>query len=270
MSLEERSIAAARKHLMACKAFELANAWNEASHLRGGNSHVVFEEQHRRDILAYTMVHSANIHGCSIFGGFVRAHYSGKPWNDLDIMVPDGEPEDKIWTAMIKMVMFVLPISKFHIQERDLHKSGGYSKQYVISITNLENVAFKVDLVRNPHIPLLHSLLPVTMGSCLRIQNGCVAVRNIPRIGRLLSSWTADEIVEMLRNGEDMKLCMHQNQIHNSIRKKYREYYWLRITKMEAMWKLHPSCEKEPPKMTTTELKTIMDLNRMSINDALA
>ena len=40
-----------------------------------------------------------------MFGGFVTAHVSGKPWNDIDVMMPSDLPKD--YEHIFKIVAFL-------------------------------------------------------------------------------------------------------------------------------------------------------------------
>ena len=257
MTLEERSIAAYREKLLRCKAYELSAEWEKSTLLKGGNSNVVFETQHRRDVLAYTMIRSAELNGCYVFGGFVRAHCSGKPWNDIDVLVPSGRHEDDVWVDMLKMILFVLPLSNFDLRQRVLRKSESYAKKYSVT-TN--DVTIRVDMMqvgRTSASP--HTMLPVTVGSCLQMKSDTITIRNVPNIGRHLSTWHVTDIVQMLRNGEDMKLCPNLSAaMSQKFLKEYGMYYWVRISQMAKTWTLHEANEEEPATIDADKLSAII------------
>ncbi len=85
MTLEEQAIAAFRKGLLKANSSQLLQFWAEAITLKGGNESVIFDEMACRDIVAYTIIHFINIRSATIFGGFIRSHFSGKPWHDIDM-----------------------------------------------------------------------------------------------------------------------------------------------------------------------------------------
>ena len=51
------------------------------SEAKGGTETMVYDVDLIRDIFAYTIVRQLDAYGCSVFGGFVRSHYSGKALN---------------------------------------------------------------------------------------------------------------------------------------------------------------------------------------------
>ena len=257
MSLEERSIAATRRHLAVCQASELNAAWKEAETLKGGNQHVVFDEQLRRDVLAYTMLRAVELFGGFVFGGFVRAHCSGKTWRDIDVFVPDNSVESHVWSAIVNMVTFVLPVPKVRLRYDQVEKPSEYARTYKMCILGdhqTPTIEVCVDLVKQRR---LHGAawVPVTIGSCLRMSRGVVTLRDIKMLSGRLSDWRAEEIVEMLQNGVDIKLCFHYAQTNE----RYKDYYWTRVQRMlQDDWTLQRAFGIEPEPHSKRDLEELL------------
>ena len=118
-TLEEKSIAAMRAGLLKADSAKLCAAWKDASTVKGGNENGVFEDIMSRDVIAYTILRVLFLFKHKVFGGFIRAHYSGKPWNDIDIMVNMTKERGSVDTLLpalvrniIQFIAFVLPIPK--------------------------------------------------------------------------------------------------------------------------------------------------------------
>ena len=72
-------------------------------------------------------------------------------------------------------------------------------------------------------------MLPVTFGSCLQLTKGVVAFRDLPPIQIRLRAWNVEDILELLKEGKDVKLITHRQC------ERYRQYYWYRMTKKESV-----------------------------------
>lgn len=260
MSLEERSIATLRANLLTGNARFMQLVWDKTtSMVKGGNDQIVFETSIRRDVVAYALVHALAMHKAFVFGGFVRSHYSGKVWNDIDVRIgakdatfatPDAFDDyvDSLWRTIVRFVLFLLPIAA-----REVH-SGQTRKQYARTRTLSfgradDRISIDVDFVQ-PGITRRPCLfLPPTIGSCLMLKDGMPCFRDV--LASAVGHWSLHDIVAMLRAGEDVKLCMRR---HRAI---YREFFWSRIVRMERDgWTLHPPASNDEPKpLSTEELK---------------
>ena len=110
-------MASLRRKLISCNAMFLNEVWEKTHTLvKGGNEHVLFEMSIRKDVIAYTILQMLENYSCYAFGGFVRSHFSGKPWNDLDIVIPNNLSEVEMWRKIIRFLTFVLPIAKKNIK----------------------------------------------------------------------------------------------------------------------------------------------------------
>ena len=211
-SLEEKSIASIRATLLKATSEQFCSIWrNAVTTVKGGNEYAIFEDTLSRDVLAYITCRFMFLQNHSIFGGFVRSHYSGKPWNDIDIMLTRRHAEDYIMMGnLIDFVSIILGLPKYQMSYT-LHSSGPYGKSvdFKVQLNDRSNIVIKLDLVsrdantnRN-----LTSRLPVTAGSCLELTSqGCVRIRTDNTcIMRRMSHWEITDIIDLLKNGQDAK-----------------------------------------------------------------
>lgn len=249
MTLEERCIASKRLQMATADANKLTSLWKSIQTVKGGNEHGEFETTLRRDIVAYTLLKAVEWRGGSAFGGFVRSHVSGKPWKDIDVLMTTKDNPEEVWKAMMKVLFFTLPIRKNKIRDRIASNhaplTNGYARTYVLQLID-HNIEINVDIVNVESINR-SARIPVTIGSCLSMSDGRIELRNIRSLRDRLAWWKVEEIQELLRNGEDIKLCY--DVASSSLA--YSEYYWRRIHALEKMWKLDAvPLGVEPPKVT--------------------
>ena len=267
--LEEKAIAAFRSMLMKSNSSDLLKLWEKATQLKGGNERVVFDEMACRDIVAYTILHYVDIRNAAVFGGFIRSHFSGKPWNDMDIFSGKDDGTD----FMISLVKFLCIVLCFHKHQISFHQHSPspYGTSYDLKILSSASssipsswnsssstqetkpiaVVIRLDLVRSSGTSLfengfLRDRLPVTIGSCLQMQRGVVTFRSLTRIQKRVAHWSPEEIIDLLKDGKDVKLCLRKQPADNKRAIVYREYYWYRITKMNKNWTLLPADGSEP------------------------
>ena len=244
-SLEERSIASLRAKLLKCNVRFMNDTWDKTvTHVKGGKEHVVFETSIRRDVVAYVILSAVSMIKGSVFGGFVRSHFSGKPWNDIDILIPDKMSPDEAWTMMMRHIAFCLPLSMKQMRVRT--NSKAYSVGYELRITGLttDDISIRVDLVKQKSIDQgrhSHFFRPVTVGSCLCLRDGEVHFRS--KMDASTGYWKISDVVEMLTQGEDIKLCVKTSS------EQYPVFYWTRIERMRRYgWTLGPALTHSEPK----------------------
>ena len=260
VTLEAKSIAAVRETLLKGNAETLISFWKRAVHVKGGNEDVVFEEMLCRDVIAYTLLHYINItKNCYVFGGFVRSHYSGSPWSDIDIMLTGKKPiaPNVFITSAIEFIVMILPISKHNIRYRKYNSATVYGSTYEIKVlVDSHQIIIKLDITNEITLcNLVGDMLPVSIGSCLKMDNGETSFRmsNQELIERI-SHWKVFEIIDLLRNGSDVKLCRNKKMASSLRCENYREYYWYRIAKLSKHYTLFSADGKEPDKFTEDQL----------------
>lgn len=245
-SLEERCIAAKRKAFLDANALTLAKEWDRVGQVRGGNEHVVFAQSLRRDIVAYTIVHALDALGGTVFGGFVRSHFSGKPWNDLDVFVSQTLPTRFI----IKWITFTLPFLRsidvrIDVVKQKATNDPAYARRHVLRIPK-HSIAIQIDSVQMSKFSR-SVFLPATLGSCLQMSGRSVSYRITVENAHI----DIEELLDLLSNGEDVKLCGGRGGEVSPDDKNYWSYYWSRIRDMQRVgWSLdaYPSIGQEPSK----------------------
>jgi len=273
LSLEEASIAAFRHNLTKANSSDLLEYWSKAIQLKGGNESGIFDEMACRDIIAYTILHFINLREDSVFGGFVRSHFSGKVWHDIDIFVSD---EESRWMrCMTEFLCLVLCFKKHQISYHQ-HSPSPYSKTYDLRVvcstpssdfgkdrTIPLTLVIKLDLV---HLNIksrfetryLKNRLPISIGSCLKWSRGVVSFRCAKAIQMRVSYWLVEDIIDLLKQGKDVRLCLRTMPNNPKHASDYREYYWYRITKMKRCWELLPADCHEPPSYAEEDLSQLM------------
>tara|TARA_Y100000748_G_C15444654_1_gene468511 strand:- start:211 stop:1110 length:900 start_codon:yes stop_codon:yes gene_type:complete len=283
MTLEEQAIAAFRKGLLKANSSQLLQFWAEAITLKGGNESVIFDEMACRDIVAYTIIHFINIRSATIFGGFIRSHFSGKPWHDIDIFSGNDTPTE----FMISLVEFLCIVLCFQKHQISFHRHSpspygasfnlkimcstpscipsSWTSENTTAIAHPLTIIIKLDLVRCTNQLLfeteyLKDRLPVTIGSCLQMQRGVVTFRSTPRIRNRVDHWLPEEIIDLLKNGNDVKLSLKRHPPRTLKRaQQYREFYWYRITNMKKDWNLLTADGTEPASFSEEELRQLME-----------
>jgi len=276
-SLEEKSIASIRATLLRATSEQFCSTWrNAVTTVKGGNEHAIFEDTLSRDVLAYITCRFMFLQNHSVFGGFVRSHYSGKPWNDIDIMLTRRHAEDYILIGnLIDFVNMILGLPKYQMSYT-IHSPGPYGKSvdFKVQLDDRDNIVIKLDLVsRDANASRnVTSRLPITAGSCLEFTSqGCVRIRTDNTcIMRRLSHWDITDIIDLLRNGQDVKLCLKKSFSSTKLTQQYRNYYWCRIAKMMSLqWKFVAIDGPEPNTMTEEELeKAMREMTMRKVNEA--
>ena len=255
-SLEYLSIAKTREILSKSDAHSLLSHWKRASDLRGGNEHYEFDQQLRKDVIGYTIMRFVQMMNGEVFGGFVRSHYSGLPWSDIDIVVASVSRETFEF-ALTEFICIILGFSKHHVR-LTLKKRNTYGYSYHLKLgpfkfghskTISECIEIFIDVcqtigpLKNNNNATMHRI-PVTVGSCLRMDKDSTGF--VPIFKNYINTFSVHDILDLLKQGTDIKLFRSMSHLSTSSRQLYREYYWERITKMErSSWKLLDSDEPE-------------------------
>ena len=232
--LEDLSIAKMRDIMSNASIVKLASIKKELeTSCKGGNEHVIFDESLTRDLYAYAVINFLTMYDFVVFGGFVSAHVSGKPWNDIDLMMPaDNLAQDHV----LKVVAFLrlsfgfkpmqIQFERTNVNQYEC-QSNSYARAF--SLTIKENGimhSIKIEIIPNA----MHSnmiWLPVTVGKCLSMSDNVISLRNIPKAAHMLSHWKLADILELLRNGHDVGLSFATPRLSLSVA--YREYWWHRV-----------------------------------------
>ena len=113
--LEDAAMAKMRDRMLHSDSSGLLNVKQEIlSHCKGGNEHMEYNTSLLRDVFAYSMVHWFFMMDCSVFGGFVAAHVSGKVWNDLDVVTPDGFLKGDYYRIISRLVKYIRFVFGLH------------------------------------------------------------------------------------------------------------------------------------------------------------
>ena len=272
-SLEEKSIATLRASLLRADSAKFCDLWKSATVVKGGNEHDVFQDTISRDVIAYIACRFMFMQNLTIFGGFVRCHYSGKPWNDIDVMFSKRLEDDyKLFGHLIEFVSIILGLPKY-CMSYTIHSQGLYGKSADLKfrLQDRDDIVVKFDLVVQTQSRDISSRLPVSVGSCLEmVGTGGVRFRkdNV-FIMRRLNHMDVSEVIELLQNGKDIRLCLKTSL---PVRKKeqYRNYYWSRITKMLSLdWEFVAIDGPEPPALTQEQLeKVVRETTKKKVFDA--
>lgn len=266
MSLEERCIASFRKGLLRADSAKYRDLWHDALVVKGGNENGIFEDVTSRDIIAYISLRYFFLQNLTVFGGFVRSHFSGKPWNDVDIMMSKQTTREQIIDLIGHLTDFISIIMGFpkYFMSYTLHSQTTYGNaiDFKVKTGDRDDIVIKFDLVKGEQTRQLYTAIPVTIGSCLEMTNtGVVRLRRNIHIQKRLSHWNVNDITDYLEDGKDIKLCLKTSYARFSVKTKefYQSYYWCRITKMLSLgWELLGIDGEEPPKLSHEDLQKNM------------
>jgi hypothetical protein len=231
--LEDFAIAKMRDRMSKASIVELAGIKKEIeTGCKGGNEHVIFDESLTRDLYAYAVINFLTMYDFVVFGGFVSAHVSGKPWNDIDLIMPD---DSAARFSVMKIVAF-LRLS-FGLKSMQIQMYESQAKRYArtfnltIKDNNINNY-IKIDIVQKTCQKSM-MWMPVTVGKCLSMSDNIISIRKIPNSTHILLSWKVADILELLRNGNDVGLSFpNPSQSRNAA---YRDYWWQRVSKLRGM-----------------------------------
>ena len=135
--LSDRSIAAKRAYLLGCTSQQLHDSWTELASCRAETSQGSLRTILERDVIAYTIIRwlsfmSTDNDEPTVFGGFLRAHYSGKSWNDIDI-TSSADIMNSCRKSLIFFLSFVLPIKRTKLRMSGVECKPYCNKSFTIS-----------------------------------------------------------------------------------------------------------------------------------------
>lgn len=226
--LEDKAIAKMRDRMSKASIAELLDIKKEIKKsCKGGNERIIFDESLMRDVYAYAIINFLNIYEIVVFGGFVAAHVSGKPWDDIDIMMPCEHNHIMKIIAFLRLAFGFKPVD---VQMKE-GRVKAYAKSFTLTIYEGGCVhSIKFDIV--PYINMISisklHWIPATVGKCLSLKDNVISLRHIPKAEIMLHAWKVNDIVTMLRDGHDVGLSFPAVLRNAS----YNEYWWLRITKV--------------------------------------
>lgn len=152
---------------------------------------------------------------------------------------PDLVRNENLLLKLANFVCFVLSIPKTKLRvTKAVERPPGYV--LVKAILEVDDVSFPIDVTTTTQRPWSQSnFWPITIGSCLKIEQGDVCFRVLKHQTRFRLS----EVVRLLGAGEDVKLVC-ANGLGNVV---YARYYWGRIHELEKQsWRLYASDHSEP------------------------
>jgi hypothetical protein len=273
MSLQHQSIRCMRANLLRTNTAEgFRKEWHAASIGVGagdtGNGD--YETQCRRDVLAYTLInvmHTAwkltHFESVYIYGGFIAAHHSGLPWNDLDCVIYGSKkPESHIRIVeflqhCIRQLSFILSIPTTDIRFRRIGEAqrfqslkSGYANKFEIEVVG-KSVTTPISLPIDITIPCCRYHndsvcvdgvfvdTPATIGSCLKWPFTCntlvLRTEIRPDVNAIVKTIPVEDIVALLQNGMDILLGLSRSpeQTFPVTGTKYLKYHLYCKTKVE-------------------------------------
>ena len=236
LRLEDAAMAKMRARMLHSDVSGLLNIIDEIkSQCKGGNEHMEYTSSLLRDVFAYSIVHWFSMMDCSVFGGFVAAHVSGKVWNDIDILTPmqflEGD-NNIIISRLVKYIRFVFGLPAPSIKVEPVEPKA-YGEHTTLSFV-VNMLIFQIDIDMVEKEKCMSPFIPVTIGRCLYLSDRCISKRRIQHNDILLSSWECEDIVSLLREGKDIGLCMQWNKQPAILQKTYSDYFWCRMKKIES------------------------------------
>jgi len=163
-----------------------------------------------KDILAFTLVHSALCDNGKIFGGFLCSIYSGVVYNDVDIVFGE-EPQKRQFCNKICNIMeniLGLNFEEYDIEE----KIKSYASCFVITAT-IEGITAKLEvdiscekrIMCNPAASVFH---PVTWGRMLQYEKSILSFRKSIAQQKFSKKPTLKYVENLLSEQKDI-LCTH-------------------------------------------------------------
>lgn len=179
-----------------------------------------------KDILAFTLAHSAICDGAQIFGGFLCSIYSGVIYNDIDILFEETRQANSFCDKICNLIENILGLDFYEYTIREIPKS--YSRSFRITAT-VEGVkaALEVDVTSVKNLPLSKSGIfhPVTWGRTLQYGKEGLSFRKV-RSEKKTSKKPSLKYVEFfLSEQKDIKNDSFVLNIGNDLEgKMYKQY----------------------------------------------
>ena len=159
-----------------------------------------------KDILAFTLAHSAICDGGQIFGGFLCSIYSGAFYNDIDILFTETNQGDSFCNKICNLLENMLGLDFSDYTIREIPKS--YSRSFVIRAT-LEGVkaTLEVDVTSVKNLPLSKNGIfhPVTWGRTLQYGKEGLSFRKVGSQKRTSKKPSLKYIESILSEQKDIK-----------------------------------------------------------------
>ncbi len=154
-NLSDLSIATKRAHLFGCTSQQLYDNWTEVASCRGETAQGSIRSLLQRDVIAYTIIRwfslmSNDDEQTFVFGGFIRAHYSGKSWNDIDI-ASTVEMVALCRKNLIFFVAFVLSIDRLKLRLSDVERKPYSSQRFTLTYHSGDEEPIKIKLDFSPN-----------------------------------------------------------------------------------------------------------------------
>lgn len=163
-----------------------------------------------KDILAFTLVHSALCDNGQIFGGFLCSIYSGVVYNDVDIVFGEENQQRQFCNKICNIMENILGLNyeEYDIEE----KRKTYGSCFVITAT-IEGITAKleVDVACTRSIMSNHDTYvfhPVTWGRMLQYAKSGLSFRRLKSQQKFSKKPTLKYVEKLLSEQKDI-LCTH-------------------------------------------------------------
>lgn len=155
---------------------------------------------------AYIFLQFVLLNKGTIYGGFLTSHFSGVPWNDIDIMFECPDMIRVFKEQLCRFMMFTtgIPLTDIEFIRK---KKTKYSHRHLLIIGD---IAIKVDITSRSN--LQKSLRgrntqfvqhPVTVGRMLSFNSNGLALKSII-FNYNISHYNVFEVVNILKEGKDI------------------------------------------------------------------
>ena len=159
-----------------------------------------------KDIIAFTLVHSALCDGGKIFGGFLCSIYSGTFYNDIDILFSKDNQKSYFCERIFNIMENILGLS---FEEYDItEKPKSYATSFIISAT-IEGVTSKleVDVVCSNAVCMDRGRCiyhPLTWGRTLQYGKEGISFRNVGQTKKYCKKPSLKHVENFLSEQKDI------------------------------------------------------------------
>ena len=116
----------------------------------------------------------------------MRSHYSGLPWTDLDVMKPKGMSSGPFLRKLCNSLVLLLNFQKQQISYEETACMYGCLSIHLKIALEDEPITIKIDITALDKPENNSSTSPVTLGSCLFLQDGRAHFRKVNADTRLV------------------------------------------------------------------------------------
>ena len=250
--LERACIASERQTLLTASASTILRMWNEAKTVRGGTEWGIFSTLLKKEVVAQLIALFTSFKGGFVFGSWVKTRNNGMQWTDIDV-----SGLSNLNGLILFISMFIEDINSFTASIEEVTSSERYvSRAYILYVDTPEDpFDIKIDVAGERVFLSPTSFMPVTYGSCLswsadngfQLREGCF-------LNSRRCQFTVDNILQLLRDGKDVKLALIKPINGAAHTTKYAMYYWSRISAMKndvnLKWRRVDGSEPDRPKQT--------------------